>query len=315
MCAVLFRLAVAATILTVFGPGSSHATRLTRDISETTIVPTPTSTACACTPTETRTPFPTPTATLVPCLGDCNANGVVTIAELVLNVGIALGSATPSECPASTCSGSPAVLITCLIEMVDNALNGCRTFPAPTSTPISPYSLSGLHDLCGEDSGDALLARVRPEYSGTVTPRPEAPWTAPFSFTLQLTFRGGTITCYPAFVPPPGGRETPVPAHVGVVLEVQFITANGAFAETVDTELGELLAPGYAYVDFSRRPNEIQGTYRPDLPGYHDDVLVDIAATLRGDSATGVIALRGTPLGQGSDYILIANWQGAAPPN
>jgi hypothetical protein len=260
-----------------------------------------------CTATRTNTATPTPTATLVPCLGDCDANGAVSISELILNVDIALDGAAPGECPASACFGSPALLINCLLEMVNNALTGCRTYPAPTSTPRVPYTLSSLHELCGEDSGEALLARVRGQYSGTVTPQSGSPWTSPFGFTLELAYHGGTITCYPDFVPQPGSRETPVPAHVGMVMAAQFDTDNGAFAEMGETNLDEPPIPGYADIFLSRTPDEIEGSYRPDYQG----VNVEIAATLKGDSVNGVIALRGAPLGD-SQYLVIGRYQGIA---
>ena len=310
MTATRRALGMVAVILQSLLACASAATTATPAVSAT---PSPTITPCACTRTVTNTHTPTPTATLVPCLGDCNADGAVRIAELILNVDIALGTAASSECPASACFGSPAVLITCLVEMVNNALTGCRTYPAPTGTPRSPYSLPSLQDLCGEDSGEALLARIRSHYSGTVTPKPGSPWTVPFGFALELAYRGGTITCYPEFVPQPGSRDTPVPAHVGVVVEARFDTDNGAFAETISGQLQEFSNPALAenaYVYLIRSPDEIQGSYRPDPP-VDQGVTVEIVATFRGDSVSGDIALRGAPLGE-SQYLEIARFQGTA---
>ena len=99
---------------------------------EATATPTDTSVA---TPTATPTASPTPTATLPVggvCVGDCNGNGSVAINELVLGVNIALGLASVDACPTFACQGAD-VAINCLVQGVNNALNGCPT-PAPTAT-------------------------------------------------------------------------------------------------------------------------------------------------------------------------------------
>ena len=70
------------------------------------------------------------------CLGDCDSDGRVTVDELVLNVNIALGGTSLGECSAGECLGTPLVWITCLVEMVNNALNGCSTSAQPSVTPL-----------------------------------------------------------------------------------------------------------------------------------------------------------------------------------
>jgi hypothetical protein len=185
---------------------------------------------------------------------------------------------------------------------VNNALSGCAQ---ATPTPTAPYPLSDLQELCGEETGAALLAIVRPEYVGTLRPRPDTPWTTPFSFTLRLTYRGGAITCYPAFVPPPGSSQAFRAVQFNIIMDVEFNTENGSFAETVDTELMGWSPGGLGDLSFLRRPEEIQGTYRPDLPGY-EDVFVGVSATFNGDSAGGVVFQTGTPPGKVSEFIPIA---------
>ena len=132
---------------------------------------------------------------------------------------------------------------------------------------------------------------------------------------MDLAYRGGTITCYPEFVPQPGSRETPVAAHVGAVIEAQFNTDNEAFAEDINGQLQEIPNTGrteIAYVYLTQPPDEIQGTYRPDLPDYQG-VTVEIVADLRGDSVSGDIALRGARVGEGQ-YLEIARYRGTAEP-
>lgn len=59
------------------------------------------------------------------CAGDCGGDGVVTIAELVTGVGIALGALPVEACPSFNTTESDAVTVDELIAAVDNALRGC----------------------------------------------------------------------------------------------------------------------------------------------------------------------------------------------
>ena len=81
-------------------------------------------------PTPTATPPPaTPTATpgMGACVGDCNADRVVTVNELLLAVNIALGTASIDSCSAVDRNGDGAVTITDLLVAVNMALNDCPT--------------------------------------------------------------------------------------------------------------------------------------------------------------------------------------------
>jgi hypothetical protein len=60
------------------------------------------------------------------CVGDCDGDGKVSIAELILGVDLALGSASPSDCEAFA-SPAGTIDIAQLIQAVKNALNGCPT--------------------------------------------------------------------------------------------------------------------------------------------------------------------------------------------
>jgi hypothetical protein len=331
----------------------------------------------------------------VDCIGDCNADGLVTIDEIVTGIDMTLGGTDAARCPAFECNGAGlGVSIHCAVAAVDHALNGCGEEPAsdngaccvgscsaapstcqvssrdfccfysqvsaiplaiwwcpadqldprtdrctscvepclsvPTPTPTSlaiptstappidvhvpPFSLSSLQDACWSESGAGLLAGIRPEYQGILKPRPETPWPSLVPLTVRLTYRGGAITCYPPYVPPPGSTRAFKREQVGVVIEVQFSTANGAFAETVDTDLKG--GSGGGTLSFSRRPDEIQGTYQPDLPGY-DVVSVGASGSFRDEWTNGVVFLIGVPPNQRSVYAPIAYWQSdsGAPPN
>lgn len=79
------------------------------------------------------TPPPTATPTPIPplCIGDCNADGEVTIDELITGVGMALGSVLADACPAfcdTQCGPGAAVMpptVACLMRGVNYALDGC----------------------------------------------------------------------------------------------------------------------------------------------------------------------------------------------
>ncbi len=82
--------------------------------------------------TPSCTPQPTPTPAALSCVGDCDANGGVTVDEIVRLVNIALnGETRPSTCPgvAQWCTGPAGIEITCLVAAVDNALSGCPLLP------------------------------------------------------------------------------------------------------------------------------------------------------------------------------------------
>lgn len=100
-----------------------------------TVLPTATPTAtemATATPTATDPPTPTatatPTATVspnAPCDGDCDGDGVVTVAEVVRGVNLALGTVAIAECPAFDGDGSGEVSVDELIRAVLRALDGC----------------------------------------------------------------------------------------------------------------------------------------------------------------------------------------------
>lgn len=69
------------------------------------------------------------------CVGDCHADGAVTVDELVLAVNIALGQAGPATCPGLDRNEDGAVTIDELVTAVNNALGGCTAAATPTATP------------------------------------------------------------------------------------------------------------------------------------------------------------------------------------
>jgi hypothetical protein len=103
------------------------ATSTATDTPTVTETPTP-----SVTPTASSTPTPTETATPRPlCVGDCSADGEVTIDELLRGVNIALDTLPLDDCPLFDVDASGSVEIDELIIAVNNALNGCT--PPPTA--------------------------------------------------------------------------------------------------------------------------------------------------------------------------------------
>lgn len=77
-------------------------------------------------PTPNATATPTPLPTQVPCFGDCNGDGQVTVDEIIVLVDIALGT-TPccSSCLSADPNNTGVVVITQIIDAVNSALNRC----------------------------------------------------------------------------------------------------------------------------------------------------------------------------------------------
>ncbi len=90
--------------------------------------PTPTPVA----PTPTATPTTTPTVAVPPCPGDCNGDGVVSVAEIVSAVAAALGEG--AACAAVDVNRDDIVSVAEIIAAVNAALNGCPAVATPTAT-------------------------------------------------------------------------------------------------------------------------------------------------------------------------------------
>src|SRR5262249_21356231 len=88
-----------------------------------TATPSPSATpTTAGTPMATATPSPTPT--LPPCSGDCDGNGSVALAEILIGINIALDVLQPNACPAFAYPSAADINPT-LVQAVRAALSGC----------------------------------------------------------------------------------------------------------------------------------------------------------------------------------------------
>ena len=72
------------------------------------------------------------------CTGDCNADGRITINELIQGVNIALDLSPVAVCPAMDPDGKGDVSIGELIAAVGALMNGCPGAPTPTATNNQP---------------------------------------------------------------------------------------------------------------------------------------------------------------------------------
>ena len=82
----------------------------------------------------------------IPCTGDCDAGGDVTINELITMVNVVLGYTPLSACTAGDADGSGDITINEIIAAVNSILNGCGT-PVPTPTPVTHTVVVGPDGL------------------------------------------------------------------------------------------------------------------------------------------------------------------------
>jgi hypothetical protein len=118
------------------------------------------------TPSVTLTPTATPTPTngVVPCVGDCNGDGQVTIDDLIRMVNIALGllpicpNDLNSGCLAGDANCDCQITVDEIVRAVQNSLQGCHDFgdctveqhtqlccagpPPPTGTPTATRTIT-----------------------------------------------------------------------------------------------------------------------------------------------------------------------------
>jgi hypothetical protein len=132
-------------------------------------------------------------AVVVPCVGDCNGDGTVTVNEILLLAGIALGEADIATCPLGDANPDGQITIDEIIAAVNSALNGCETqsatptpTPAATSTPTNSPSATVTPTPSSVPSGTPTptssptgTATPTPSSTVTATPTPTSPSLGP----------------------------------------------------------------------------------------------------------------------------------------
>jgi hypothetical protein len=112
-----------------------------------TVSPTPTNT-----PTPTETAAPTPT--VVPCVGDCNGDGTVTVDEILAMVNIALGIPLGNvpvgggDCRAGDANHDGQITVDEILAAVNNALNGCPLLCGNVVCAPGEYCCNALMSTC-----------------------------------------------------------------------------------------------------------------------------------------------------------------------
>ena len=205
---------------------------------------------------------------------------------------------------------APLVVCVALLLLYVSACGGGGSTAALNEKPAKPASI--LDQPCGDETGAGLLSSVKSEYKTTLKPSDGIDLPAALPLTIRLTYNGGAVTCYPRQDPPPGSLMPIIGERVGVVVDVQFLTEDGSFAEMFEAELKG--GSGGGDLSFSRLPEELQGTYRPDLPDYQG-VVVGFYGRFANEWTNGVVSASGQRPGQVSEYIPLAYWQPEAAPN
>lgn len=78
-------------------------------------------------------------AAALQCVGDCGLDGSVTVDEIVIGVGIALGQGNAEDCAPFDRSRDNAVTVDEILAAVDAALNGCTPNQAPETVDLPLY--------------------------------------------------------------------------------------------------------------------------------------------------------------------------------
>jgi para-nitrobenzyl esterase len=116
------------------------------------------------------------TAAAQSCVGDCNADGAVTVDEVVIGVNIALGTAPLADCSAFDRDANTSVDVAEVVTGITNLLDGC-----PTNDPRIVRTAAGLvrgtaanrvRSFLGVPYAEPPLGELR-----WSAPRPHPAWT------------------------------------------------------------------------------------------------------------------------------------------
>ncbi|MDX2166851.1 MAG: hypothetical protein SF182_07295 [Deltaproteobacteria bacterium] len=84
------------------------------------------------------------------CSGDCNADHLVEVAELLLMVNVTLERRPLGDCPAGDADADGDIAVDDIVHGVNSALNGCSEPPAtPTVAPCAPTPAATCAAACG----------------------------------------------------------------------------------------------------------------------------------------------------------------------
>ncbi len=130
------------------------------------------------------------------CVGDCNGDGAVSIADLITAVNISLGATDVSACAAADRDGNGQVSIAELVAAVGNGLRGCP--PTPTPEPSATATAQATVDTTETPTPTGVE-----ETPATATPSATATRTGTFpdvsGLWLEETLALASSTCLETF--------------------------------------------------------------------------------------------------------------------
>jgi len=100
------------------------------------------------------------------CSGDCQGGGRVSIDELIMGVGIALGTTALDQCQAFDCNGTGRVTVDCLVQAVHNALDGCPATAVGFAAGSCDFKLPDGHDPANVRCGYLTVPEDRSQAHG-----------------------------------------------------------------------------------------------------------------------------------------------------
>jgi hypothetical protein len=155
----------------------------------------------------TQPPIAMANPTGAACVGDCNADSVVAVNELIAGVNIAQGNANLAVCPAFDRDDDGMVAVNELIAGVNNLLDGCGVTP-PTRLP-SPTATETPSPSATPAATDTATRSRTPTKTATRTP------------TIPRSVCGGEVSSLPVLcnltvIPNPVSRSGTIAFRFGV---------------------------------------------------------------------------------------------------
>jgi hypothetical protein len=169
----------------------------------------------------------------------------------------------------------------------------------------SPFPLASLDATCFGITGKMVLSTAEPQYATTLTymgTEPNAGTTTPL--TIHISYEQGAITCNPPHSTGVSGPSSG--ADVSVQVRLDFVTGDGAFAETLDAALDGFDA-SQAQFTASVAANAIAGTYKPNLSGA-TNVTVELEGSVAGPTTHGGVNKTGKTSAVSSKFAFVASW-------
>jgi hypothetical protein len=216
------------------------------------------------------------TLTHLPCPGDCNGSGGVTIDELIRGIDVALGNLPASDCQAMDPSADGKVTVDELLRAVNSALVGCPTLmptvtstptPTPTATTIppgtsSPTTTATQTSTATQTASPTASATPSLTVTATATSTATATATATLTTTPSPT---ATCTASATWTATPTETPTTTPGY----LSIHVGSASGqpgervSFSVTLHTGGEQIVATENRILLDARAPIAARGT-RPN---------------------------------------------------